>query len=318
MRPMSDLKMVSLGDLVVDLNITVPRLPIEAEAHQVLQGVRLEPGGAGNFLLAGARLGVKMTALGVVGQDIYGDEMLSIFREAGIASDGVIRQAEGTTTLVFALSDAHGQHVFLGQIGEGPDAALTVDWQAAIRGADALHTFGYTLQEARLTDALLAGMAFARGLGKPVFFDPGPHAANVPFDLRRQALAQASAVLLTEDEIPILVEGGQGLADAQKLLSDTLTLVVVKRGAQGSVALTKDGGKVSHKGFPAKLLDATGAGDSFAAAFIAAWLQKRPLVEVLAIANAMGAAKVGKRGSGRQVPTLAEVRAVLGDAVKDF
>ena len=119
-------------------------------------------------------------------------------------------------------------------------------------------------------------------------------------------------ILLTEEEIPLVLPDGQGLADVPHLFSEHLKLVVVKRGSAGSIVWTAGGQRAEHPGFKVPLVDSTAAGDSFAAAFIAAWLQGRPLADVLAIANAMGAAKVQKPGSGRQVPTLAEVRAVLG------
>jgi len=57
--------------------------------------------------------------------------------------------------------------------------------------------------------------------------------------------------------------------------------------------------------------DTSAAGDSFDAAFIYAYLRGWSLADVAAFANAVGAAKVQKIGSGTQVPTADEVRAVL-------
>lgn len=315
MKSFSELTILSLGDLVSDLNVAIQSLPVTHQGHQLVDRVHLEPGGAGNFLLAGARLGCRMIALGVVGDDIYGREMLEVLESEGVKTEDVIRQPDGNTTLVFVLADNHGHHVFLGQVGRGPQVSLQDNWKAALRSADAVHSYGYTLNEERLAPTLLAGMEYALACGKPVFFDPGPHVANVPMETRRQALQRCSAVLLTEEEIPLVVPGGQGLADAPRLFSETVHLVVVKRGSEGSLALSADGRQVEHPGFKVPLVDSTAAGDSFAAAFIASWLQGRPLLDALAIANAMGAAKVQKPGSGRQVPTLAEVRAVLNGTV---
>ena len=137
---------------------------------------------------------------------------------------------------------------------------------------------------------------------------------DLPFELRLSALYRCSVVLLTEEEIPLVVRGGKDVSDAPKLLSENVKLVVVKLGAKGSVAFTKEG-RVAHPGFEVPVVDTTAAGDSFAAAFMVAWLQERPLAETLAIANAMGAAKVQKLGSGRQVPTLKEIQKVLNGLV---
>jgi sugar/nucleoside kinase (ribokinase family) len=51
--------------------------------------------------------------------------------------------------------------------------------------------------------------------------------------------------------------------------------------------------------------DTAAAGDSFDAAFIYAYLRGWPLSDIAAFANAMGAAKVQKLGSGSSVPTAA-------------
>ncbi len=315
MKPRADCHILSFGDLVVDLNTTVETFPIVPEGHQLVSNINVEPGGAGNFLIAGSHLGARMKALGVVGDDLYGNELISIFQSEGIDSDDIVVQKDGSTTLVFVLADGHGQHVFLGHVGAGPAVGLTSDWRAAIQRADAVHTYGYTLQEARLAEACLAGMAYARELNKPVFFDPGPYAKNVDWALREEALARCSAVLLTVAEIPLVLPSGKKVQDAAKLLSDEITLVVVKLGQQGCIAFTH-AGTLEHPGFPVSAVDTAGAGDSFAAALIISLMQGYPLADVLAIANAMGAAKAAKLGSGRQMPTLSEVQAILGEDLR--
>ena len=65
---------LALGDLVADLVFTIPQLPVMAEQHQKAHSVSIEPGGAGNFLIAGARLGMGMHALGAIGDDALGDQ----------------------------------------------------------------------------------------------------------------------------------------------------------------------------------------------------------------------------------------------------
>jgi len=312
MKSFSDFHVISLGDLVADLNIRISSLPLEHGHHQLVQSLRLEPGGAGNFLLAGARLGLRMIALGAVGGDQYGNEMLKILGSENIDVNPVIVQQDGNTTLVFVLADDAGKHVFLGYYGRGPEIHLTEGWKTTIRTADAIHSYGYTLNEIRLVPAMLESMKYARSQRKPVFFDPGPHVIGVDFHLVGEALAQCTGLLLTEEEIPLVLPGAKDRQDVPRLLNDTLRLVAVKRGPAGCILFTPDG-QVEHPGFAVPVQDTTAAGDSFAAALIGAYLQGRPLQEVATIANAMGAAKVKKSGSGRQVPTRAEVSQVLED-----
>ena len=94
-------------------------------------------------------------------------------------------------------------------------------------------------------------------------------------------------------------------------LANGRTRVVAKLGAQG--AMTLEGGEVVHvPAFPVTTVDTTGAGDSFNAGFLHAWLQGRPVLECLRLGAACGAlSTLGLGGTGAQ-PTLAEAEALVG------
>lgn len=303
-------KVVSFGDLVVDIVVGVSHFPIEHSAHQMTRFVTLEPGGSGNFLIAGAHLGLNMSALGTIGSDDFSTRMLDILNEKNIDTTTIVRQDDGTTTTVLVLADTSGRHVFLGNRGTGPELPLSETWRASLSAADAVQTWGYTLQEDRLTQAMLDGMTCARQHGCRVFFDPGPQSADARPEHRQSALENCDVVLLTADEIPHLLADAYKIEHARKLLDVGPSLICVKRGAGGCIIFTEKE-IAEHPGFPVKVCDTSAAGDSFDAAFIYAYLQQWSLQQIAAFANAMGAAKVRKFGTGRQVPTSDEVRQVL-------
>lgn len=308
---MSVFRVVSVGDLVADIVIRIPHLPVEADCHQLVEGSsQIEPGGAGNFLIAGARLGMDISALGVMGDDAFGKRILQILAEEKVRVDLVELQAEGTTTLVYVLIDRAGGHVFLGEHGVGPAVAFSDAWKRRIDRADAVQTWGYAFQEERLFPIMMDVMTYARAKGRLLLFDPGPHLHSMPFDQRIEILKQCQILLLTEEEIEQFTMEGKVASVARELLAYGLQMVCVKQGARGCVIYTRDE-TVCHPGYPVDMVDTTAAGDSFAAAFIFAYLSKWGLAPVAAYANAMGAAKVRKLGSGRQVPTLGEVEQVL-------
>ena len=147
---MSAKTVVSIGDLVVDIVATIDHFPVEPAAHQLTKEIRLEPGGAGNFLIAGARLGLHVIALGTLGDDLFGREAAAALEREGVDLRGLIREPGTTTTTVIALTDGGGRHVYLGGYGAGPAVALSDVWREAVAGADAVFVSGYTLQEKRL------------------------------------------------------------------------------------------------------------------------------------------------------------------------
>ena len=87
-------------------------------------------------------------------------------------------------------------------------------------------------------------------------------------------------------------------------------LVIVKLGADGC-RVHRGAESVELSAVPVPVVDTTGAGDSLDAAVIYGYLSGMELQSLAVLANAAGAAKVQKRGTGRNVPTLAEIRAVL-------
>lgn len=305
------LRVASFGDLVMDVVAGVPRLPIEAARDQLLDYIRIEPGGAGNFLITGQRLGMSMCAGGAVGEDTFGYLVLQILRDEGVDVSEVHHLPGGTTTTVFVLVDRLGEHVFLGRSGEGPELLPGPWMETFLEDVQALQVWGYTFMEKPLVESMLQLVEMAHQRGIPVFFDPGPQLQATPEYLER-LLRCTRVILLTEAEVPLVTGGCIGAEGIERLLDRGPGLVVVKQGVKGCTVHTRTETVVAP-GFPVPLRDTTGAGDAFAAAFLYGYLHEWPLHQVATFANATGAAKVQKIGSGRQVPTADEVRRVLRD-----
>jgi sugar/nucleoside kinase (ribokinase family) len=307
---MSSFHVISIGDLVADVVVAIPELPVEADFNQLVREIQLEPGGAGNFLIAGARLGMQMEALGAVGEDIYGAAILDILAGEWVEINRVLRQKGGTTTTVFVLVDDSGHHVFLGHYGEGPDVILPESWRQALAGADAVTAFGYTLQEKRMARSMMDGLRFANSRGIPVFFDPGPFMQTATEEERNIILSCCHAILMTEQEIPFMTGGKSGIEAARGLLDAGPKIICIKRGLQGCQIFTKEG-TAQHEGYHVKVVDTTGAGDTFAAAFVYAYLQGWSIEKIASFANAMGAAMVQKLGSGRHAPSWEDINQII-------
>ncbi len=294
---------ISLGDLVADVILHVPTLPIEAEKHQLALDIGLEPGGGSNMLIAGARLGHPMMTVDIMGDDVWGYRVVEILWMEGIDVTPV--RHHGTTTRVVVVVSEAGEHVFLGNYGEGAKLELDKEHLGLIPKAGALFCSGYTLEEPRLREVVPEVMALAQQHNTPVFFDSGPLMGRVPLELREQALALIDTLMLAEEELPFVTDG-----DARDLLSMGPSTVVLKRGPLGCRIHTPEG-TLESPGYPVNVVDTTAAGDSFDAAFMIATLRGWSLEECARFSNAMGAAKVQKLGGGRNVPTLEEVLDVI-------
>lgn len=300
-------RIATIGDLTVDLVMPVA-LPIQPGQSLEVPWHRVEPGGAGNFLIAGQRLGAQMYAVGALGGDLYGQEALTILSAEGINVTGVTAQPETTTTVVIVLMEPDtGRFAYIWRGGQGPLIELSAAAKSNIDQADALFLQGYTLCEEQLHPLVDYALASDRAL----YFDIGPAISGAAEAERARARRRAQAILTTEDELPQITEGRIGQAAYDFLLSEGPRLVVIKRGAQGCRVITESGDCFDIPAFPATVRDLVGAGDCFNAAFIYGCLRGLSPQQAALLANAAGAAKVQKLGTGRAVPTRAEVEAIL-------
>lgn len=301
---------VVLGDLVVDYTLAVERLPINAGEHQRIETLDPSPGGAANTLIMGARLGLPMHSVGVIGQDDAGRWLRQALESQGINVDAVLASADLRTSVVYCLVAPDGQHVFLGdQGGEFPQALSDLCLQV-VRDASALFFDGWNYRGGyREISMQAAARAFEHSI--PVFFDIGPDYAHFDSVWLQKVLMHTHTLLATEDELMGLMGAGESVEiAAQRAIEHGVQRVIVKQGARGAWLASSEA-TMHHPSYPVEVRDTTGAGDAFAASVIYAHLNNFTPENTLKLANAVGAAAVARLGSGYHMPTKEDVLAIL-------
>lgn len=297
---------VTLGDLIADLYLGIERLPVEAALHQTVSHLTLGPGGAGNALVAAARLGLPCSALGSLGDDWVGERVLHHLKSEGVDVSGVLRLNAAPTATAVVLRAEAGEHVFLGYFGAHGPQELPEAWRPILQSAGVVLVEGWSFfhDEPAL---IRAGAELAAQAGVPVLFDPGPRVADIEHDWLAALVRCAGVIIMTEDESHAL-QRRLLMADLEREVP--LRAIILKRGAEGCL-ISAGGRRLECPGYPVEVRDLTGTGDCFAAAV--AWGLLRGLSwEVIgAIANAVGAAKVQKIGTALAAPTREEVAAIL-------
>ena len=157
---------------------------------------------------------------------------------------------------------------------------------------------------------MLEAFREAASAGIPSFFDPGPGNPTLDNDWHKEVVQLSHVVLANEKEAVRLTGATDALSSGPGLHRRGVKLAVVKRDVAGCLLVTKDQFEIAP-GYPVPVVDATGAGDSLAAGIIFGHLNGLSLATLGVLANAIGAAKVQKRGTGLNVPTRGEVHAVL-------
>lgn len=299
---------VCLGNAVIDMSLGGTTFPILPGQHQSVDSRLITPGGMANTALCAARLGLKVTSLGNIGDDQLADLWRAPLMKEGINVNDMLALADQPTTLSMVLSDRSGDHVFVSHRGDMrlPDNQFPDRWRTLIGSADALCIDGWNYLSIGPEVNLIA-IEIAQQAGIPIFYDPGPWISQMPAGWRDSMFAKSTVVLLTRDEAEIAV--GESLPPerlARHILQLGAELVVLKQGAKGILGHTQSE-NIFQQGLKVEVRDLTGAGDSVMAAVMLAYLKRYGLAKMLAIANATGAACVQKFGAGVNVPDKSDV-----------
>ncbi|KAG4976738.1 5-dehydro-2-deoxygluconokinase 1 [Glycine soja] len=304
-----------------------------------------EAGGNCNMAIAAARLGLNCISIGHVGNEIYGKFLSDVLRDEGIGlvgmitNDDIVNSSSGSasceTLLCWVLVDPLQRHGFCSRADfcEEPIlhwmSKLSSEVKMAIKNSKVLFCNGYGFDELS-PGALLSAMEYAVEVGTSIFFDPGPRGKSLstgtPDEQRalNQLLRMSDVLLLTSEEAEELTGINDPILAGQEFLKRGIRTkwVIVKMGSKGSILITASSvacapafkALSSHSNFFiafVNVIDTVGCGDSFVAAIVYGFIHNMPLVNTLAIANAVGAATAMGCGAGRNVATLENVVHIL-------
>jgi ribokinase len=260
------MRVICAGHVNWDVTLEVDRLP-DPDGEARISTQRQSGGGsASNVAVALAGLEADPLLLGSVGRDEHGWLARRELREAGVET--ALVEADGGTAVKYLVVAESGEVVVLGNDGANEAYSASDLSRERLAAADRLHL----TSQAPGTAAALAREATAAGV--PVSFDPGRWLADRDYE---ETVAAADLLFVNDREATLLRESG---------LRDEASTLVVKHGSGGATAVT-DEREVTHPGFAVDPVDTTGAGDAFAAGFLAA--REEGLERALAVGNACGA-----------------------------
>ena len=308
-----------LGDLIADISMRLPAFPVKARDIHRLSYLEVGPGGACNVAIMAARFGLDVGVLGEIGDDSFGLVVREGLKKEHIDTQRLVITHGAKTPVAGVVVDRTSEPAYLGHPGSLQMQSLPAEWKTPIEQATALFADGWAEHE-RIPEITLNAFHIAREHGVPVFFDPGPGNPDVEGSWVLDAIRQSSVVLLNRSEgrrITALEDEDQVLDYLQELGPD---LIILKKGPEG-LMLARGQQRVPLSGIRVDARDATGAGDSLVGATLFAYLNQFSLEQIGELANATGAAKVQKLGTGHNMPTMHEVAAVLnsqGQSPSDF
>lgn len=296
-------KIVVIGSFNMDLTAYMERLPRPGETVHGRKFVT-GPGGKGsNQAVAAARLGAEVTFVGRVGNDVFAEAAINIWKQEGINTDYVIRDPEHATGVAPIWVDDHGENSIVVVLG----ANLAVSPADVDQAAEVIASADVVVVQLEIDYGAVAyALKVAKEKGVRTIFNPAPAGKLPP-----EAVALADYITPNETELEVLSgHTGDYEAAARSLLTRDDQTTVVTLGSQGAKWVTRTGSG-SQPTFPVKVVDTTGAGDAFNAGLAVALGEGQTLEQAIRFANAVAALSVTRAGTAPAMPRRDEVEVLL-------
>jgi D-beta-D-heptose 7-phosphate kinase/D-beta-D-heptose 1-phosphate adenosyltransferase len=300
-------RVVLVGDFMLDRYVFGNTERISPEAPiPILKYSREECrlGGAG-FVLAGlTKLGAKVRAIGVIGDDATGRELRQFVSDTGTDPAGMI-VAPGRPTVAktrfLGSSDDRSPYQMIRLDMEDTDGVapavadeIVARVTDAIEGADVLCLEDYN--KGTLTpDVCKRLIAIARSRNVPVFVDP---ARKVDYDKYSGATMLKPNRPEVEHATGFSTKSPAGLKSAADDLLHNLYLdaLVITLNEKGCYLATKDGERTLLASRPRQVADGTGAGDMVLVALCLAKASGATWTDAAALSNVVGGLEVERLG----------------------
>lgn len=298
-------EIVVIGELNVDLIASGLTTQPELGREIIAGDFEITLGSASAIFASGiVRLGRSLTFISRVGADEFGRFCAGTLAAKGISTDDISVSSKWKTGVTVVLSTPKDRALvtYLGAIAE---LSFNDVSPHALDGHRHLHLTSYYLQTALQPDfARLISIAKEKGL--TTSFDPNSDPDEGRNDKVLAVIRETDILFVNQSEAKLLTEQDDVHA-ACRALGELCPLVVVKLGPKGSIAY-RNGDFVVADGFKVDAVDTTGAGDSFAAGFVHAYLDGEDLQKCLTVGNACGALSTLGAGGTTSQPDRVEVK----------
>jgi sugar/nucleoside kinase (ribokinase family) len=314
----TDLDILVIGEINPDIVVADPDpVPAFGEIERVVGSIGLTVGSSSAIFACGAaRLGLRVALCGVVGDDALGRFMIDELarRDVDVTACTVDAGRPTGATVILTSGRDRAMLTAMGTIG-----ALDVDAVplSLVGRARHLHLGAFYLQESS-RDRLPAFFAEARRRGLTTSFDtnwdPTERWNGGVLEMLRSTdvffpnAAEARRIARADD---VEVAARTLAAAGSNGRDDGGPLIAVKLGAAGALACRADGPILRMPPMAIEPVDTTGAGDSFDAGFLRAWLDGASLRDSLELGVVCGGLSTRAVGGVEGQPTLAEARRAL-------
>ncbi len=285
------------------------------------------PGGScANMACAAAKLGLKTAFIGKVGADTQGGLLSRSIAACGVDVSGMVFDPDQYTTLGFVSLTEEGERDFSFARKPGADTCLqkTEIQSRTWKGAKAIHFSALALNANPMRETTFDLLDKVKEQGTIVCYDANYR--DFLWEARSAyrgrcllAIAKTDVLKISDEEAALVTETMDLEKAADILLKSGPSIVCITLGGSGCFIKTKEGEVHANAFKVEKVVDTTGAGDTFFGAFVSQLLRlPKPLEaslvtlkDIARYSNAAAAICVGRRGGIPALPDESEVQELI-------
>ena len=297
------INVLCIGDVMLDViaRINVSPQKINFGSDTASRISTSSGGAAGNVAAWLTRTDARSTIVSHVGDDPAGAAIVAEFDALGVSHGDLVIPGE-TSGVVVVLVDSSGERTMFPD--KGANSRLTAQDLPDLNSFQAVYISGYALLNPLARDGVLAMIEKIKADGLPIYFDPASVGAMKDIaDKELHNWFSMMDVLFLNEEESIYLTGSVDIERALNYLLDFSQVVVIKRGSAGAITKARGFDSISLPAVAATVVDTTGAGDSFAAGFIASYSKNHDLTAALQAGGELAAGCVAIVGGRPRVGT---------------
>lgn len=301
------LDVIGFGSLNYDRLYRVQNFPNPGEQTPIIETYEDMGGSSANTIVGLSRLGFKTAHMSSLGTDHEGKTILDIFEKEKISKD-FLSMKQGRTSSVVAIVDSKGERTMY--INPGVSALLSisdVDFES-IALAKFLHLSPFVGEKQFALQKTVVNKIDT--LKTKISFAPGHRYSEKGISALESILRKTYILFLNEPELQLLA-GLEKNTDYEinykeacgKLLKLGIKIVAVTLSERGAFVCSENFAEIIPA-FKTNVLDTTGAGDAFAAGFLAGILSEKDIKKCTQLGNKIASFCIQKMGARAGLPTM--------------
>lgn len=290
-------KLTVIGSISTDFVVETDRRPLMGETVEGKAFSTSFGGKGANQAVAAARLGAETIMLGAVGRDAFGDELLANLKKNRVSVNNVERVTQSSGSAFITLVDGDNSIIYV----PGANGVYSAELLEQVFEKESIfqQTDLVLVQNETPVETVEYVIKRCSELNIPLLLNPAPAR-----ELKRSLIEKVAFLTPNETECDVLFPGEKH----ENLLVRYPNKLIITLGSKGAAFHDGEQIQVIPSLSVEKVVDTTGAGDTFNGAFAFAYASGLNIADSVKFGNLAAGLSIQKAGAQTGAPTLEQMK----------